>query len=108
MNEDQVLAAMVKGRESCRRVIQSYEMIRARNSSSTTPVPGDSKLLPSANRAASQMIEYLSELSGEVNKLANSETNRQYVLRLTLEIKEMLEKAMILERETRSFVCTSS
>jgi len=105
MKDDHVFAAMIKGREACRMVLQSHEMMRAGgNSSGTTAGVGYSRLLSSANRAASQMLEHLRALSGEMSKLTNSEADRQYASKLVLEIKEMLEKAMIMEREMRRLI----
>jgi len=96
---------MVKGRESCRRVIQSYEIMRAAKAAGATP---ETKLLLSANMAASQMLEHFNGISNGARTLAHLETDRQYASKLVTEIKDMLEKAMMLERETRRLVRAAS
>jgi capsular polysaccharide biosynthesis protein len=102
MTEQQIIESMVKGRESCRKVIQTFQIIRSKSNDMKEPV--DSQLLLSANRAASQMLNYVSELSSEINNVIKSDENRQYASRLITEIRQMLERAMILEREMRDLV----
>ncbi len=93
-----VIAAMVKARECCRRLVQTYE--QARNASEP-PVDGHIGLLRAADTTANRLLHYVRLLPRDVGLIVSGRDSRIYATRLRAEIRELLEKAVILERETR-------
>jgi hypothetical protein len=93
-----VIAAMVKARECCRRLVQTYEQARC---APNTAAAGPSGLLRAADATANRLLRYMRLLPRDEREFGGGPDQRAYALRLRAEIREMLEKVVILERETR-------
>jgi len=104
MNRDEIISVMVKSRESCRQIVQLYESARENENVvvGTTMIKQNS--LNRANNILSQMLLQMKHLPSKPADCVGREEDRQYILSLFSEISELIEKAMILEREVRCSV----
>ncbi len=93
-----MIAAMVKARECCRRLVQAYEQARTAPDSFAEGRVG---FLRATDVNARRFLHYLRLLPRDLGAFAGGPDNRLYAARLRAEIRELLERAMILERETR-------
>jgi hypothetical protein len=92
------IAAMVKARECCRRLVQTYEQTRYGPDTANANPNG---ALRAADAAANRLLRYMRIIPHGKDLRVNEPDQHAYAQRLRAEIREMLEKAVILERETR-------
>ena len=100
MDSRDIISSMVKSRECCRRLVQSYETERNRRSSSPA-ANADVGMLQNANRTATQILTHLSTLPSKPCATMDAESSR-YTSKVLGDIRGLLEKAIMLEREIRS------
>ena len=100
MDSRDIISSMVKSRESCRRLVQSYETERNRRSSAPAGAT-DVVMLQSANRTATQILTHLSSLPQQPCATMDNESKR-YTSKVLGDIRALLEKAIMLEREMRT------
>lgn len=104
MNRDEIISTMVKSRECCRQIVQLYDSVREEGNMTKGTIVARRNSLARANGALSQMLLQMKRLPDKPANCVDSEEDRQYILSLFSEISELLEKAMILEREVRCCV----
>jgi hypothetical protein len=101
-SDEEIIASMVKSRECCRRAGKALQEARAR------AVAGEGlsgiDTVAEANDAITRMLSHLKKVPPKMSSSMSSDSSRAYAARLLLEISELLEKAMIMERETREIV----
>jgi hypothetical protein len=97
MKDEEVIAALVKGRERCRQIVQLYQNLR--EASETRSVRSND--LATANRIMSQMLEYLHSLPRKPSQQMTSPSLRGEAERLLREIGDLLECAIVAERNLR-------
>ena len=100
MESRDIISTMVKSRESCRRLVQSYETERNRRLS-TPDGATDVGMLQRANHAATQILTHLSNLPQKPCDTMDAES-RHYTSKVLGDIRNLLEKAIMLEREIRT------
>lgn len=91
---------MVKSRECCRRLVHSYENERNRRLSAPADAT-DVVMLQSANSTATQILTHLSNLPAKPCDTMDEES-RRYTSKVLGDIRALLEKAIMLEREMRT------
>jgi cell division septum initiation protein DivIVA len=101
MESQEILSSMVKSRECCRRLVQSYEAERTRRQTAPATAPASVPMLQNANQAATQILTHLASLPRQPCAAMNEET-RAYSSKLLNDIRSLLEKAIMLEREMRT------
>ena len=100
MSDQDILASLVKERENCRQLVQVYQGMWAGEDAGEICEPPRDALL-SANRILTQVLQRLRSLPEKpVHQLA-SEADREDARRLLRDIGDLLERAMVAERETR-------
>ena len=97
MSEEDVIAAMVKGRECCRQLLKAYETVHTGGNGGSP----DIEMLTMADRTVTRMMTCISNLPSGVAGAIVDESRRQYVARLLKEMGVLLERLMVLEREVR-------
>ncbi len=102
-SDEDILASMVKSRECCRQAGKALEAARAAAGRDSETM-GNLDLVSSADKAITQMLSHLENVPAKMGSAMSSESSRKYAARLLLEISELLEKAMIMERETRDII----
>ena len=102
MDTADIISSMVKGRECCRRLVQTYETARRQSLSSRSPGPGDLRMLETAETAATQMLSHLSHLPANPCEAMPTEEARRHTSQVLGDIRSLLEKAIMLEREMRT------
>ena len=100
MDSQNIISSMVKSRECCRRLVQSYEAERNRRQASPQPAT-NVPMLQSANQTATQILTHLGSLPQQPCATMNEET-RAYSSKILNDIRGLLEKAIMLEREMRA------
>ena len=95
MSDDQIISCMVKGRECCRQLVLAYEKGRARG------VAPDIGELADADRTVTRMLSHLQEIPAHLGEHISEGEKKEYAARLMAEVSELLQRAMILEREVR-------
>ncbi|MFH0880986.1 MAG: hypothetical protein V2A34_14825 [Lentisphaerota bacterium] len=101
MSDQDIIASLVKERERCRQLVQLYQEMWASpddGAASTTPDP---MALQTANRILTQVLSHLRSLPEKPANLLTAETDRQEARHLLREIGDLLERAIVAERETR-------
>lgn len=101
MESQEIISSMVKSRECCRRLVQSYEAERNRRQTAPAAAPASVPMLQSANQAATQILTHLATLPRQPCAAMNEET-RAYSSKILTDIRGLLEKAIMLEREMRT------
>lgn len=101
MNRDEIISIMVKSRESCRQIVQLYEAAREHDDAAGGAEMARQHSLTRANSILSQMLLQMKRLPAKPADSVGREEDRQYIISLFAEISELIEKAMILEREVR-------
>jgi hypothetical protein len=104
MNREEIISAMVKSRECCRQIVQLYESVREDGDMTKGSLTARRNSLDRANASLSQMLLQMKKLPDKPVNCFTLEDDKRYVSSLFSEISELLEKAMILEREVRSSV----
>jgi hypothetical protein len=97
MSDQEIIAVLIKERERCRQLVQLYQSLRT-DSGSGTP---DKEALQTANRILTQVLSHIRDLPQKPASSLGTEDNRQEARRLLREISDLLERAIIAERETR-------
>ena len=100
MDSRDIISSMVKSRDCCRRLVQNYETERSRRLS-TPAGAADVGMLQSANRTANQILTHLSTLPTQPCATMDTES-RHYTSKVLGDIRTLLEKAIMLEREMRA------
>ena len=100
MSEEDVIAAMVKGRECCRQLIKAYERVHTGEDAGNSGA-ADIEMLTTADRTVTRMMACLGDIPAGVAGGIADESRRQYVARLLKEMGLLLERLMVLEREVR-------
>lgn len=101
MSDQDILASLVKERERCRQLVQVYQGIWSAGDSDKAAATPNHDALLSANRILTQVLQHLRALPEKPANLLASETDRQDARRLLREIGDLLERAIVAERETR-------
>ena len=101
MESREIISSMVKSRECCRRLVQNYETERNRRLASAASGDSDVNMLQSANRTATQILTHLSTLPQKPCAEMDVES-RRYTSKVLGDIRSLLEKAIMLEREMRT------
>ena len=104
MNRDEIISVMVKSRESCRQIVRLYESARENEDIAGGTPMARRNSLTRANSILSQMLLQMKRLPAKPADSVSIEEDRQYIQSLFSEISELIEKAMILEREVRCCV----
>jgi hypothetical protein len=97
--EQERIHEMVKGRECCRRLVSSYETARAQqrgHAESGMQVSSLQKMDATADRMLGHLAGLAVNATDEM-----SDSSRRHAERLLVEMGDLLERAMILERELR-------
>ncbi len=102
-DEEKILASMVKSRECCRQAGKALAVARAAAEQSGE-AGGNVEQMAVADRAITQMLSHLQKVPLKMADAMGSNESKEYAARLLLEISELLEKAMIMERETRDII----
>jgi len=102
MNRDEIVSAMVKARECCRQVVRLYEHAREQESGGDGIAAVRHDMLIKANAALSQMLVQMKRVPDKPDRYFSMEEDKNYVHSLFVEISDLIERAMILEREVRS------
>ena len=101
MSDQDILASLVKERENCRQLVQVYQGIWAKTGESNGLSEPPRDALISANRILTQVLMRLRSLPEKPVHQLVSENDREDARRLLREIGDLLERAMVAERETR-------
>ena len=101
MDSREIISSMVKSRECCRRLVQNYETERNRRVASASSGDADVTMLQSANHTATQILTHLSTLPQQPCAAMDAES-RRYTSKVLGDIRSLLEKAIMLEREMRT------
>ncbi len=105
MNDEQIISSMVKGRECCRNLVNAYEQARKNGAGGEGANSGDEvSMLEGADGAVTKMLSHMSSIPGKPQELMIEDENKKYAARLLGEIRDLLERAMIMEREFRNTV----
>lgn len=104
MSDEEILATLVKGRERCRQLVQFYHNIRAASAPDGTPPDLSGISLETASRILSQVLAHLHSLPQKPSELIRNSAKRQDAERLLREIGDLIESAMVAEREMREKV----
>ena len=100
MDSQNIISSMVKSRECCRRLVQNYETERNRRQATPT-ADTNVTMLQGANQTATQILTHLGSLPQQPCAAMNAET-RAYSSKILGDIRSLLEKAIMLEREMRA------
>ncbi len=100
VSDQEVIAVLVKERERCRQLVQLYQTIRQ----ALTPHGPDSESLDVANRILTHVLGQLHGLPRKPVDALSEEDARQDARRLLREIGDLLERAIVAEREVREGV----
>ncbi|MEI6210442.1 MAG: hypothetical protein WCR06_02325 [bacterium] len=106
MDSKDIISSMVKSRECCRRLVHNYEAERNRRLAAPAEA-SDVVMLQSANRTATQILTHLSSLPARPCS-AMDEDSRRYTSKVLGDIRTLLEKAIMLEREMRTTAPTTA
>ena len=98
MSEQEILAVLVKERERCRQLVQLYQSLRVERGGLGTPDP---EALRTANRILTQVLGHIRDLPRKPASMLQAEADRQQAERLLREIGDLLERAIVAERESR-------
>ncbi|HBA84864.1 MAG TPA: hypothetical protein DCZ95_12290 [Verrucomicrobia bacterium] len=98
MSDQEIIAVLVKERERCRQLVQLYQSLRAARDQGALPDP---EVLQTANRILTQVLTHIRDLPRKPSTSLDTEDNRQEARRLLREIGDLLERAIVAERETR-------
>lgn len=104
MSDEEILSTLVKGRERCRQLVQFYHNVRAASAPDGTPPAIEDISLATASRILNQVLMHLHSLPRKPSALVQSVSKRQDAERLLREIGDLLESAMVAEREIREKV----
>lgn len=107
MSDEEILSTLVKGRERCRQLVQFYHNVRAASALDGTPPAIEDISLETANRILNQVLTYLHSLPRKPSALIQNISKRKDAERLLREIGDLLESAMVAEREIREKVASS-
>lgn len=99
MDDMDMIQGMVKGREECRRIVVAYE--RARSRSGSALACPDSGVLDELRGAAERLVMHLRRVPGRADRQFRFMANARYAEQLLDELRILLERALILERESR-------
>jgi hypothetical protein len=104
MSDEEIISTLVKGRERCRQLVQFYRNIRAASPPDGRPPCLDGISLETANRILAQVLTYLHSLPRKPSEIIRNSAKRQDAERLLREIGDLIENAMVAERELREKV----
>lgn len=100
MSDQDVIATLVKERERCRQLVNLYQQMRATPGGGPRGAPQGT--LEIADRILTQVLDHLRDLPRKPADDLESESGREEARRLLQEIGDLLERAMIAERECRA------
>lgn len=103
MSDQEIIAALVKGRERCRQLVQFYGRLHAAIQEDESAAPGRESL-ETANRILTQVLLFLRSLPRKPSREIADGVAREDAERLLREIGDLLECAMVAERELRNRV----
>jgi hypothetical protein len=104
MNDEEIISTLVKGRERCRQLVQFYHNVRAASEPDGKPLCLDGVSLETANRILAQVLTHLHALPRKPSEIIRSNDKRRDAERLLREIGDLIENAMVAERELREKV----
>jgi hypothetical protein len=99
VDDRDIVASMVKGREFCRRLVREYEELRVREADSGGKP--DVKLLRLLNAVVSKMVATVRQIPVRFVETMSGDSDRAYARRALAEVTALLERAIMLEREMR-------
>jgi hypothetical protein len=102
MNSSDIMSSMIKGRECCRRLVQTYEQARGQPQAAPSAGSANLNLLRTAETAATQMLSHLSRLPQNPCAGMTDEEAKRHTSQVLGDIRGLLEKAIMLEREMRA------
>ena len=100
MSDQEIISALVKERERCRQLLQLYQTLRISSGTCGAAMP-DNETLQTANRILTQVLSHIRSLPRKPAGSISTEDGRQDAERLLREISDLLERAIVAERETR-------
>lgn len=100
MNDREVIAILVKQRERCRQLVQLYQVLRLHPAGGGSPAL-DREALTAANRILTQVLSHLRELPAKPAASMEADSDRQNAALLLREIGDLLERAIVADREIR-------
>ena len=98
MNDEEIIASLVKGRERCRQIVQLYQNLRGCGAEGR---PVDPVELERANGIMTQMLGYLHALPHKPSRTMTNPAAREHAEQLLREVGDLLETAIVAERELR-------
>jgi hypothetical protein len=101
MSDEEILSTLVKGRERCRQLVQFYHNVRAASAPDGTLPRLNDISLETANRILAQVLAHLRSLPKKPSEFVQNGAKRLDAERLLREIGDLIEKAMVAEREMR-------
>jgi hypothetical protein len=104
MSDEEIISTLVKGRERCRQLVQFYHNVRAASAPDGKPPCLDEISLETANRILAQVLTHLHSLPRKPSEIMRNSVKRQDAERLLREIGDLIENAMVAERELREKV----
>lgn len=104
METNSVIGAMIKGRECCRQVVRAYEQTRDARYATNPDVRPDVNSLKRVDNAASRLLGHLKNLPENPQSRVTRDSDKKYATQLLGEIGQLLEKAIIMEREMRQAI----
>ena len=108
MSDEEIISTLVKGRERCRQLVQFYHNVRAASAPDGRPPRMDGISLETANRILAQVLAHLHSLPRKPSEFIRNSAKRQDAERLLREIGDLIENAMVSERELREKVGAQS
>lgn len=93
---------MVKGRERCRQLVQFYQRMRAAQATARETPPIDQPSLQEADRILTSALALLRSLPEKPVESCRDPENKAYAKRLLCEVGDLLESALIMDKEIRS------
>jgi hypothetical protein len=100
MSNEEIIAQLVKGRERCRQLVQFYQKLHA-GAAGDPAAPPDKESLEMADRILTQVLAHLHSLPRKPSEQIADATERENAGRLLREIGDLIECAMVAERELR-------
>lgn len=101
IEDRKIISSIVKGRELCRQLVQGFMTVRASTSVDRSFSVEDVSLLRRIEKAVSGMLLQLRSIPQHPCEAVRGSEERRYVSELLSEISEMVETAVVLEREVR-------
>ncbi|MBI3985902.1 MAG: hypothetical protein HY343_03205 [Lentisphaerae bacterium] len=102
MSDEDIISALVKGRERFRQLLQLYQQQRAAPGEVRPAGKGPAVgVLKESENLLTVALAHLKSLPEKPSQACAQSDNRQYAAQLLKEIGELLERVVVMDREMR-------